>query len=250
MFHVNTTPLRWLSWIVWRLVPGRGATKMAEFSHTEYGSGLDMLSAVEETGRREMRRRYYRHALDELKHAEMFRKRAIALKQSTRAEAVLSDSGYLNDRGIRSADSLFSQMSEVEFLAFVWIHEKRGAQQFDIYAELMDEDEPTREMFRQISKDERFHIAYSRTALEHYSKDDSALVKKAIRKIQQQRLLQAWMRFAHGLGQVVTGLWLSLIYFLIIGPFSLLARLLESTPMGLEAVTVEESAVARAREMG
>jgi hypothetical protein len=49
--------LRAISYIVWRLVPGRGPTKMAEFSHTEAGSGLDMLAAVEETPRRDLRRR-------------------------------------------------------------------------------------------------------------------------------------------------------------------------------------------------
>ena len=48
----------WLLWtisqVVWR-IPGRGSRKMAGFSHTEAGSGLDMLSAAEETPRRDMR---------------------------------------------------------------------------------------------------------------------------------------------------------------------------------------------------
>ena len=251
MFFVNTFTLRWVSWIVWRLVPGRGATKMAEFSHTEYGSGLDMLCAVEETSRREMRRRYYQHALDELNHAELFRKRAKALQKNERTQAVLFDSGYMNDRGITGERSLFSQMNEVEFLAFVWIHEKRGAQQFDIYANLMSEDKITTQMFDKIAKDERFHIAYSRKALDTFQKNGEIdRVKLAIRKIHYQRLLHAWMRFAHRLGQVVTGVWLTLIYFLLVGPFSLLARLLEPAPMGLETVTEASSAIERAREMG
>ena len=66
-------PFLALSWVIWRLWPGRAATKMAEFSHTEAGSGLDMLAATEETVRPELRARYFRHALDELEHARLFR---------------------------------------------------------------------------------------------------------------------------------------------------------------------------------
>ena len=143
---------------------------MAGFSHTEAGSGLDMLAAAEETPRRDMRAKYFRHALDELKHARMFKHRALVLAGDgkNRTRAMLEDSNFIREHGINQADSLFSQLGEMEFLAFVWIAEQRGAQQFDVYADLMKDDADTREMFAEIADDERFHIAYSRAELDRY----------------------------------------------------------------------------------
>ena len=83
-------PLWIVSSVIWRL-PGKTSLKLAGFSHTEQGSGLDMLAATEETSRKEMRARYFRHALDELKHAGMFKNRAreLAPKAKSRTSAVL-----------------------------------------------------------------------------------------------------------------------------------------------------------------
>ena len=103
----------WLLWaissVVWR-IPGRDSAKMAGFSHTEAGSGLDMLAATEETERRDMRAKYFRHALDELKHARLFRDRALALASAkkNRTRAVLDDANFIRDHGINQSESLFS----------------------------------------------------------------------------------------------------------------------------------------------
>ena len=91
-------PLWVVSSFIWRL-PGKTSLKLAGFSHTEQGSGLDMLAATEETTRREMRARYFRHALDELKHAGMFKRRAAALAPVTKS------------RGLGSAARSESQVS-------------------------------------------------------------------------------------------------------------------------------------------
>ncbi len=228
----------WLLWaissIVWR-IPGRSSTKMAGFSHTEAGSGLDCLLACEETPRRDMRAKYFRHALDELKHAEMFRRRALALapKQQSRAAAVLNDTGFIRNHGINSYESLFSKLGELDFLALVWIAERRGAQQFDVYADLMKEDEDTQAMFQEIARDERFHITYSRAELDRYEANGAKKdVKSAVFRIRRRRLLEGWLRFSRVLGDVMSGLWLGIIYFLIIGPSSVFARLTEKTPIG------------------
>lgn len=228
----------WVLWgissLIWR-IPGRGATKMAEFSHTEAGSGLDMLSAVEETPRRDMRARYFRHALDELKHAGLFRTRASELAQgaSSRTKAVLDDAAYIKEHGINETESLFSQLGELEFLAFVWIAERRGAQQFDVYADLMREDEASQEMFKEIAHDERFHISYSRAELDRYeSQGQGTEVKKAVSRVRRRRFLQAWLRFSYVLGDTVSKLWLGLIYFFILGPSSIMAKLSERQTPG------------------
>jgi len=229
----------WVLWaissVVWR-IPGRGPMKMAGFSHTEAGSGLDMLAAVEETPRRDMRAKYFRHALDELKHARMFRARAIALSEGTkkgRAQAMLDDSSFIREHGINEADSLFSKLSELEFLAFVWIAEKRGAQQFDVYADLMKEDPNSCTMFEEIADDERFHIAYSRAELDRYEEAGKAKdVKDAVGRVQRRRLLEAWLRFSIVLGDFMSKLWLGLLYILVIGPSSIIAKITERQPQG------------------
>ena len=217
--------------------------KMAGFSHTEAGSGLDMLAAVEETPRREMRARYFRHALDELKHARMFRARALALssgQKKGRAQAMLDDSSFIREHGINEADSLFSKLGEVEFLAFVWIAEKQGAKQFDVYADLMKDDPNSCAMFEEIADDERFHIAYSKAELDRYqSAGHTKEVKEAVGRVQRRRLLEAWLRFSVVLGDFMSKLWLGLLYILVIGPSSIIAKLTESQPGGF--VPPEES---------
>lgn len=249
--------LRAVSWLVWRLVPGRAATKMAEFSHTEAGSGLDMLAAVEETPRPELRARYFRHALDELRHARLFRERAVALAEARgraggaapgRAQAVLDDAGYIAAQGIRGTESLFGQLGELEFLAFVWVAEKRGAEQFDVYADLLRDDAATTAMFAEIARDERFHIAYSRAELDRYAAGGArGDVRWAVARVRARRVWQAWLRFTRDLGNVVSAAWLGVLYFLVLGPFSLVARRAERRVRGFVTPPPGPAPATRAR---
>jgi hypothetical protein len=244
----------WLLWavstLVWR-VPGRPAIKMAQFSHTEAGSGLDMLEAAALTTRPDMRRKYFLHALDELRHAGLFRDRARALAgRRSRARAVLDDGGFIPEHGIRTADPLFQQMDETEFLAFVWVHERRGAQQFDVYADLMKGDADASAMFQTIARDERFHIAYSRTELDRLARaGHGAAVRTAILRIRLRRAWQGWLRFSRWLGDAIARVWLALLYAALLGPFALVARWSERTRGGLQPPEPDDRPLAlRARE--
>ncbi len=245
-------PLWLLSWLVWRLIPGRGAVKLAEFSFTELGSGLDMLAAVEETPRREMRARYFQHALDELRHSELFRNRARAVGGSGgRAEAVLDDLGYIDSHGIRGKTSLFQQLGEREFLAFVWVAESRAAQQFGVYIDLLGTDPSTKEMFNNIARDERFHIAYSRAELDRMiAEGEGRAASWAVLRVRVRRLGEAWLRFSRVLGDVMSGLWLGIIYFIGVGPFAWLARRTERPKLGLLPVAAALPPRELAWEMG
>ena len=226
-----------VSQVVWRL-PGRAATKMAEFAHTEAGSGLDMLEATELTTRPDMRRKYFIHALDELRHSRMFRQRASALSQRhSRTRAVLEDSGYIATHGIRGADPLFTELGEVDFLAFVWLAERRGAQQFGVYCRLMAGDPLSQAMFAEIERDEKFHIAYSRHELDQLvRRGQGADVRRAVWRIRGRRAWQAWLRLSRVIGDTVAGLWLTVLYLVVMAPFALIARLSERSLGGLCAV--------------
>jgi hypothetical protein len=244
----------WVLWVisnvVWR-IPGRDSIKMAGFSHTEAGSGLDMLMAVEETPRRDMRAKYFRHALDELKHAGLFRKRALALasKPKGRAQAMLDDSSFIQEHGINESDSLFSKLGEVEFLAFVWIAEKRGAQQFDVYSDLMKDDADSCTMFAEIADDERFHISYSRAELDRYvSGGQGKEVRAAVGRVKRRRWLEAWLRFSVVLGDTMSKLWLGILYVFVLGPSSIFARMSEKQNRGFVAISIpDEDILERAR---
>lgn len=248
---LSDRPLWALSWLIWRIVPGRASTKMAGFSHTERGSGLDMLEAVESTKRRDLRRRYYRHALDELRHSRLFAERARILATSwSRADAVLRDSGFIQAQGINEKHTLFEKFDEIEFLAFVWVHESQGARQFALYADLLSDDQDTAVMFDEIARDERFHISYSKAELDRQAeKGHRAAVRNAVWRVRWRRVWQGWLRFSHNLGTFMSGLWLSILYVFFLGPFSIIARLTERQSGGLQPTEPGRTAVVRAHEM-
>lgn len=240
--------LRLVSAVVFRL-PGRPAAKMAEFSHTEYGSGLDMLGATEACANPILRRQYYRHALDELRHARMFRSRSRALSDG-RALAVAEDAARVHEQGIRTKDPLYHQLDETEFLAFVWVHELDGARQFEVYSELMRDDPDSVDMFARIAKDERFHIAYSRAELDRRAEAGEAkAVATAVQNVRIRAFKQLWLRGARQFGQWMSGLWLGLLYVLVVTPFAFVARWREQHAGGLVAVEAGEPA-AHAAEQG
>ncbi|MCB9665490.1 MAG: hypothetical protein H6732_15365 [Alphaproteobacteria bacterium] len=235
--------LRWISRLVF-LLPGRAAAKMAEFSHTEYGSGLDMLAATALTGSRARRRLYFQHALDELEHARLFRERASALAgPHGRALAILADHARVVEHGIHTKEPLFSTMEEPEFLAFVWIHERNGERQFRTYADILKADAETSAMFGRIFVDERFHVTYSRTELDRLGQPER--VRKAVWAIRLRRLRDAWLRLGHVMGEGMAWLWLSLAYLLLVGPFSLVASVSERRGGGLVAVEEAPGLAAR-----
>lgn len=232
---------RLISRIIWRL-PGQGARKMAEFSHVEAGSGLDMLAAAEACADPLLRKKYFLHAMDELKHSRLFRERALALSASSggrdrAVEAVLDDAGFIPSHGIREIEPLYLQHGELEFLAFVWLHERAGASQFAVYAELMQEPE-ARAMFDEIARDERFHIAYSRAELERRMREGPELrraVWRAVLAVRLRDAWQAWGRLAFRMGDFMSGLWLGLLYWVVVTPFALVARRREELKGGFVA---------------
>lgn len=241
----------WLLSLVSRLVfrlPGRAAAKLAEFAHTEYGSGLDMLEAVDHADRPALRRLYFRHALDELDHARRFRERAARWPgRKDAALAILTDHARVADRGIHGVEPLCRRLPEAEFLAFVWIHETHGERQFRTYAGLMRDDPESQAMFTRIFQDERFHIAYSRKELDRLAAEGRGVeVDAAIRAVRTRRTKEAGLRLAHGFGEVMARLWLGLAYLGVVGPTSLLARLSERSTPGLVARDAAPADLARA----
>jgi len=218
------TVLKLISWIVWK-IPARRPMKMAGFSHTEAGSSLDMMDAAEEAETADLRKKFFRHALDEFRHARLFSDRSMALSRDTRAADVLVDAEYSMNHGIRGQTSLYKRLGEAKFLAFVWMHERQGAKQFAIYSELMRHDPVSSAMFAEICRDEEFHVAYSRQELDRIAKEKgSPAVDMAIRQLRFQGISESYLRVARSFGDIVAGFWLFLIFAIIMSPFSWFAK--------------------------
>ena len=207
----------------WRM-PGRPQRLLAAFSLAERGSMLDMLSAVETTTRRDMRRKYFLHALDEGRHAILFADRVRALGEVGRAEAALEDSGQILEAGIVGGQSLFERLGEVEFLAFVQVAEADAVEQFHVYLDRGLPDEATQAQLRVILKDEVFHVTYSRAEVDRYRKEGLPM-DAILRKVRRRRLWEAWMGFSRDIGTFMSGIWLTFLYFVALAPFRLFARL-------------------------
>jgi hypothetical protein len=213
----------------------RRARKMAEFSHVEEGSSLDMLFAAEAPDiKADLRRKFFVHALDEHRHSREFAERATVLSdRSEEAQNILQDRVFIQEHGIRSSKSLFEQMSLAEFLAFVWMQERQAGIQFGVIANLVRDDPQSAELFEGVQEDERFHTNYSRLELERLGKAQGEyIVTRAVRNVRWRGWRNTALRLSRAVGDVMGGMWLFVIFFLFLAPFALMARVFDKPKLG------------------
>ncbi len=212
--------------VAWRL-PGWPLRFVRSFRDTERASALDMLAAAETTPRRDLRRKYFLHALDERRHAAVFHARAEALgARDDRADAAMADSGVVHHHGMVEGRTLFERLGELPFLAFVHVAERDAVEQFDVYLRRGLPDAETCEALRGILKDEHFHVSYSRAELTRAGEAGRGReVTAALRRVRLDRVRQGWLRASHALGTAMARVWLGVVYVLGVGPLRPFARL-------------------------
>jgi hypothetical protein len=237
-----------VSWVVWK-IPARRAVKLAEFSHTEEGSSLDMLAAAEsESVRPQLRRKFFLHALDEHRHAQWFAERATIMAPGrSQPHMILEDVSYIRDHGIRGDESLYEQLGEIEFLTFVWLQERQAGRQFGVYVRVLKDDPVTARMFEAVKEDERFHTNYSRLELDRLANAGQVTaVRRAAWRVRLRGFAQTWLRLARIIGDLMAGVWL-LLLFAMLAPFALFARYFEPLKGGfLPALNGRERARSQA----
>lgn len=147
-----TRPLRWRS-------PRVTARMLAAFARAERSSYLDMMAAANATSSSTRRVEYLRHAIDEQRHARMFRQRALELDP---------DLAFAPQLFHADCEQLFERLGEAQLLAFVHVGERRGRAQMALYrAELSAlangprGDLKTLSLFEAILRDEERHERYS-----------------------------------------------------------------------------------------
>src|SRR3954469_2821518 len=112
--------------------PHRRAQKLLVFAETEADGGRDLARASELTGDALLRRLYLRHALDEQRHAEMFRRRGrallLSLPEAARTSTVQANWLTPGERGLD--DLKVDSHGDDSLLAFLHLSEKAAAQRF------------------------------------------------------------------------------------------------------------------------
>ena len=199
----------------------RIAEKLLDFAATETGSALDMFAAAELTTDRKLRRLYFRHALDEARHARMFAETARVLSRSPKARR------WSMVHATRQ--NLHRSMGEISFLAFVHLAERRGEAHFHALAEHFRDRDELRTLLERIGKDERFHVAYSGRALR---RADPREVRRALWKTRLQGAWQLWRRQGRILGDLIARAILLALFFTIVPFFAIAGRRLEPERTG------------------
>lgn len=203
--------------LVWRS-PARMAAKLAEFGATEAGSALDMLRAAELTTDPQLRRLFFRHALDEAGHARLFREVARAVDPA--GAAPLTDRARVHAR----RQDLFATLGTADFLAFVHLAEQSGETHFLALVEALARTRPElAALFEGVARDERFHVRYSARWLERTTSEPQQVLMRA----RLSAAWAAWKRAGRGIGERVATLFLMAIYLLVLPPFALAQRLLD-----------------------
>jgi rubrerythrin len=218
--------IRIIAPFVWRK-DRKIAAKFRRFSATEAGSALDMLKAAELEKDPRRRKLFFRHALDEARHSNYFRDHARNIDPDAAAQHGRYDLIHA------TRQNLYQELSLVDFMAFVYLAEKRGEAHFRSLQNHFKDCPAIHDLFERIGKDEKFHIRYSKAILDEWAKAGRASeVKWALRRIQLNRAWNSWRRSGRRLGDFVSRLTLGAAYFIIVPPFSLMQRLLQPQDRG------------------
>jgi hypothetical protein len=205
---------------VWRDARRR-ARKLQTFALTEADGGRDLSRAAELTADPVLRRLFLRHALDEQRHAELFRARGRAIQAGLgpgRGRPLEANWIAPGERGLD--DLRVDGGNDASLLAFLHLSEKAAAGRFELYREVIA-DEETREVFRRVLQDEVFHMRYTRSQLTRIEPERH---RRRLWLARASRLWKGYLRVAMALAGVLGALVLVAEYFLVLPIFAVLAR--------------------------
>jgi rubrerythrin len=209
---------------VWSDARRRGE-KLLRFAETEADGGRDIARAAERTPDPLLRRLYLRHAMDEARHANLFRTRGRAILASLpKPEAGATGGMQANwlSPGERGLDDLaVDKESEDSLLAFLHLSEKAAARRFAVYHDVLDVDVPTRDVFTDVLKDEAFHMNYTLSQLQRVSPRKHGL---RLLWARLTRLWKGYLRLASAIANVMGGVILAVQYFVFLPLFALFAK--------------------------
>ena len=199
----------------------RRVRKLLMFAEVETDGGRDILRAAEVTPDPLLRRLYLEHAIDELRHGDLFRERGAALLQTRRVRRSGLFSGTPLPGGHGLDDLSIEGEPDYRLLAFLHVAEKSAAGRFEIYRDVVADDPSTRAIFEQILRDEVFHMNYTYTQLARISPQS---YRRHVWRARASRLWKRYLRLAAAVAGVAGATILTLMYFVLLPPFVWLAR--------------------------
>jgi bacterioferritin (cytochrome b1) len=199
----------------------RRVRKLIAFAQVEGDGGRDILRAAEVTPDPLLRRLYLEHAIDELRHADLFRERGAALLQlrASRSNALFDSNPLPGGHGLD--DLSIEGEPDHRLLAFLHVAEKAAAGRFAIYRDVVDDDPPTRAIFEEILRDEVFHMNYTYTQL---ARVRPGSYRRQVWQARASRLWKRYLRAAAAVAGIIGGVILTVMYFRVLSPFAWLAK--------------------------
>ena len=200
----------------------RRVQKLLHFGETETDGGRDILRAAEMTSDPLLRRLYLKHAIDEHRHGDMFRRRGADLFRTlTPGLKPAFQVEWLAPGGHGADDLEVQDESDNDLLAFLHLSEKAAASRFSVYRDVLQRDEPTCAVFDEILHDEVFHMNYTLTQLTRVAPEQH---RRHLWRARLSRLGKGYLRVATALAGVLGTLLLTIQYFVFVPPFALLAK--------------------------
>jgi rubrerythrin len=201
---------------VWR-DPVRRGHRLLRFAEVEADGGRDLARAAELTPDPKLRRLYLRHAQDEQRHADIFRRRGSELLRAHRKDAPAWQPDWLAP-GERGLDDVSVEPGrDGPLLAFLHLSEASAARGFVTYRRAVGDDVETRDVFGTILKDEEFHMTYTRHELARVSPRKQGWL---LWKARFSRLWKGYLRLAVGIAGVMGAVILTLQYFILLPLFA------------------------------
>jgi rubrerythrin len=199
----------------------RRLRKLLTFADVETDGGRDILRAAEVTPDPLLRRLYLEHAIDELRHGDLFRERGAELvrAQRTRRHVLLNGNPLPGGHGLD--DLRIEGEPDDRLLAFLHVAEKAAAGRFTIYRELVDDDPRTRAIFEEILRDEVFHMNYTYTQLARLA---PRTYRRHVWHARARRLWNRYLRVAAAVAGLISAALLTAMYFVLLPPFAWLAK--------------------------
>jgi rubrerythrin len=199
----------------------RRVRKLLLFAEVETDGGRDIVRASEITPDPLLRRLYLEHAIDELRHGDLFRERGAALLHTRPARPKGLFSGTPLPGGHGLDDLAIDGEPDYRLLAFLHIAEKSAAGRFEIYRDVVADDPSTKAIFEQILRDEVFHMNYTYTQLARIAPQT---YRRHVWRARASRLWKRYLRVAAAVAGLFGATMLTLMYFILIPPFAWLAR--------------------------
>lgn len=205
---------------VWR-DERRAVRKLFTFAATEADGGRHLSRAAELTPDPLLRRLFLRHAQDEHHHAQLFRARGRTLLTTLRDRRPARFEAAWLAPGERGGDDLrVEDGRDASLLAFLHLSERIAAGRFAVYHDVIS-DAATREVFRQILRDEVFHVRYTRSQLERVVPEHH---RRHLWAARASRLWRGYLRAATAVADLLGTILLVAQYFLIVPLFAVLAK--------------------------